>query len=442
MSLLLRLLMVVGACACFGCQPVLEQPAVTYSMSPTSNSPVLVAAAQAVPESPTFVGRNSCSATACHGQPQPKPFSWRNAYTLWEAADPHRRAFDVLYTERSVTMFRKLTEHDAETIDDAAYLLFLEKRCIGCHATPPTGAESGKLTRQASADAYWQGVSCESCHGPASHWLGTHYAQSWPGSTDPARVSLHEKTGFQDTRLLNTRAATCLKCHHGPQQLGTEVYDVNHDLIAAGHPRLQFELHAYLANLPKHWDETLEIKRYAENTPAEPSAFHFNTWRAGQEQQAKQETSLQAERKSLAERNQVGAWAEFANQDCRHCHHTYGQTAFRMDRAGQTRAVGAGLFQNLSASPSLTERAQVLSQLMEAQRLRLDTDRAVEIYLATAAFSHDLPDGTLTSELTQLQQVLTAQAGKSQYDLPARVDHRQLQPALSELKTALEKLAQ
>ena len=53
---------------------------------------------------------------------------------------------------------------------------------------------------------------------------------------------------MRPTKDLLARGQPCTECHVG---LGPS--DVNHDLIAAGHPRLNFEYGNQLAKLPKHW---------------------------------------------------------------------------------------------------------------------------------------------------------------------------------------------
>jgi hypothetical protein len=443
MSLPRRVLLLVLLAACCGCGPLASTSPVAYQLNAVSLQTNAGATPSQKVDSPLqFVGRNSCSATACHGQPQAEPVSWRNAYRVWETADPHRRAFDVLYTERSVQMFRKLTETTAATIDDLAYLRFVEEKCIGCHATPPTGSfVTAKLVNQTRPDAYWQGVSCESCHGSASSWLGQHYSLAWPETGDPLRPQRTAATGFHDTRSLDQRAKACVKCHQGPQQLGEQLYDVNHDLIAAGHPRLQFELHAYLANLPKHWDEDAEIARYEKAKPQRSSAqsFHFDTWRAGRIQQSQQTQLLQQARAKLAADNPVGEWTEFASKDCRLCHHTIGDVAFRLPFTEQTLVSNAELWRQPTSS--VADRAKIVQQLLSRNHT---SDQAIDSYLAAAALAHDLPRGTLAAELTQLHQSLAKQSGASQYDLPGRFDPQQpeLKRALNSLQQALQQLRQ
>lgn len=430
-KILLLLLTVFGG----GCGPFAPESG-TYQL----NSVRLPTTADETSSPQQFVGRNSCSATACHGQPHAELVSWRNAFRSWEAADPHRRAFDVLYTERSVHMYRKLTETTAPAIDDRAYLRFVEEKCIGCHATPPSGSlVGGSLVHQPTPDAYWQGVSCESCHGPSSGWLGEHYSRSWPDLGKKLRAEKTAATGFHDLRSLQQRAETCLQCHHGPQQIGDRFYDVNHDLIAAGHPRLQFELHAYLTNLPKHWDEAAEINEYEKAKSQQPAeqSFHFDTWQAGQMQHKLQDARLQQTRTKLVEGKEAGDWAEFANKDCRLCHHTAGEPSFRPQLAPPLPAA-ADLLQ--APPTNAAERAALVHHLLTQSST---SDQAVAGYLAAAAFAGDLPQGALTAELSRLQQALATQCGASQYDLPAKFDPAQpeYQQALESLQQVLQQLA-
>jgi hypothetical protein len=418
------IVMLTGAFA--GCQPTLVQQSAQLPREPGDSNVTLVRASFSADSAFQYLERNSCSATACHGQSQAERASWRNAYHRWENADPHRRAFEVLYTDRSIQMFRKLTQISDPRIDEGVYLRFVEAKCIGCHATQPGGSSPANLVHQASPEAYWQGVSCESCHGPASRWLDQHYLKSWAASAAAQRTNVAQQTGFEDTKRLDQRADVCLKCHLGPQQIGEQVYDVNHDLIAAGHPRLAFELHAYLANLPKHWAE------------ASSPSLHFDTWRAGQIQQAEQESLLKQARKKVAAENQTGEWAEFAGRDCRECHHSIGEATFASQR-DSSRSQFAALLKKTPANLSVAQRAELLRSMLPGHQ---SAEQATEIYLATSAFAHDLPAGTLTQTLSDFQQAIAAQAGRTQYDLPGSFDPQQpdFRAALIALDRELQQL--
>jgi hypothetical protein len=90
---------------------------------------------------------------------------------------------------------------------------------------------------------------------------------------------------------------------------------VNHDLIAAGHPRLSFEFAVYSARLPHHWDErdrTRAGEPLVQRTPVEE-------WEAGQLASARAGLTLLADRAHRATTNKA-PWPEFSELDCYACH--------------------------------------------------------------------------------------------------------------------------
>src|SRR5262249_28040996 len=118
------------------------------------------------------------------------------------------------------------------------------ERCLTCHVAP-----SSKPT--ALVEQHY-GVGCEACHGSAKNWLALHSAAGWKDRSAAAKKELG-MTPMGDTRAV---AEQCVSCHVGSgSTTGMKTRDVNHDLIAAGHPRLNFEFTAYLDNLPRHWKE-------------------------------------------------------------------------------------------------------------------------------------------------------------------------------------------
>ncbi|MCE9527373.1 MAG: hypothetical protein K8R36_15105 [Planctomycetales bacterium] len=228
-----------------------------------------------------FVGTQSCNATGCHGAAQGNDLT--ASYTRFIANDPHTRAFLILYTEPSLDIFRRLTNQPQAMLEDEGYFAFLQQKCVGCHATPPP--DTSKATRPAS---YATGISCESCHGPAASWEYTHFNRKATKSS-----------GMRNLMDLSIRATACAECHIGPQTSSGNTYDVNHDLIAAGHPRLTFEFEAQLANLPSHWSAAKDVKS------------HFEAWRIGELATAAQQDKLHAARPPI----------EFASRRCFDCHH-------------------------------------------------------------------------------------------------------------------------
>jgi hypothetical protein len=99
-----------------------------------------------------------------------------------------------------------------------------------------------------------EGVSCESCHGSAERWVRPHSQNAWRTMRDE-RFS--PEFGMRDTESWPSRVETCLPCHVGSRRAEDgRLRDVDHDLIAAGHPALRFDPLRYFQNLPAHWDRT------------------------------------------------------------------------------------------------------------------------------------------------------------------------------------------
>ncbi|HEV8058887.1 MAG TPA: multiheme c-type cytochrome [Gemmataceae bacterium] len=183
------------------------------------------------------VGSGSCAASGCHGGPRSKgPVG--SEYTTWATFDKHASAYSVLFDERSKKIEAALAhqQHPKEAHND--------QLCLRCH-----GLEQAKGHPELQAD----GVSCESCHGPAKAWLSQHYLPDWKARSADAKADL----GFIDTHDLLQRGKACAACH-----VGDSAKEVNHDLVAAGHPPLRFEYSAYLAMQVKHWDAAAEKKTH------------------------------------------------------------------------------------------------------------------------------------------------------------------------------------
>src|ERR1700747_818130 len=97
---------------------------------------------------------------------------------------------------------------------------------------------------------------------------GPHRTRTWA----------HEKSvalGMNDTRDVIQRTGKCLECH-----LGTKNRFVDHEMIAAGHPDLYFELDSFSAVMPRHWKVPLESE---PGKPAEDAAWvGVREWSTGQ----------------------------------------------------------------------------------------------------------------------------------------------------------------
>jgi hypothetical protein len=258
---------------------------------------------------PAWQGVGSCAATACHGGSQAEIGS-SNAYTTWIARDPHADAYAVLDGDRSHRIEALLGAPSGHKAAEARE----DPRCLNCHVHP----EEGKA-RHAATFSRQDGVGCESCHGPAQCWLELH-SFAWRQGPRPPSVAEKRKLGMVPTKDLVTRATVCAGCH-----VGGRGREVDHDLIAAGHPRLNFELTSYLANLPRHWDDAAEKR-------AQPH-FEARAWVIGQVVSAGAAFDVLRARADAAN-DEARHWPEFAEYDCFTCHHDLAEPSWRQSHPG------------------------------------------------------------------------------------------------------------
>src|SRR5256885_13036133 len=205
-----------------------------------------------------YVGAGSCSATACHGSIQARQQTkvLQNEYSTWVLQDKPAKAWSVLNNTVSQRIAKILGPASLGAADAPH-----APKCLVCHALYPRNEEKA---REFDIN---DGVSCESCHGPSSQWLGPH----------TARDSDHEKSvalGMYDTKNLRLRTEKCLTCH-----LGTSERYVDHEMIAAGHPDLLFELDSFQAVEPVHWVE--KVPGHPDQPEKDP-LLGVRQWRIGQ----------------------------------------------------------------------------------------------------------------------------------------------------------------
>jgi hypothetical protein len=122
---------------------------------------------------------------------------------------------------------------------------------------------------------------------------------------------------MHDTRNVIHRTEECLECH-----LGTKNKFVDHEMIAAGHPDLYFELDSFSAVMPRHW----KIPRESEpGKPVEDGAWvGVREWSAGQAAQlrAAMERLTWRAKNERADKKEV--WPEYSELSCFACHHALG----------------------------------------------------------------------------------------------------------------------
>src|ERR1700723_4053710 len=182
-----------------------------------------------LPQAPQYTGPGSCAPATCHGSVSQRKDNrvLQNEYSTWIVKDKHSKAYASLQGNVGERMAAILGVGKAESAPT----------CLACHALDVPAAQRARTFDLS------EGVSCESCHGPAAAWLGPHTESDWT----------HEKSvaaGMYDTRNLTKRSEKCLSCH-----LDNAEKSVAHEMIAAGHPDLYFELDSFSAVMPRHWKE-------------------------------------------------------------------------------------------------------------------------------------------------------------------------------------------
>jgi hypothetical protein len=126
------------------------------------------------------------------------------------------------------------------------------------------------------------------------------------------------------------RTEKCLTCH-----LGTQEKFVDHEMIAAGHPDLYFELDSFSAVMPRHWKTPRES---APGIPSEKDA----AWDGVREWGTGQAVQLRASMDRVAWRARGKNWPEYSELQCFSCHHslTAPEQSWRQERGYAGRRPG------------------------------------------------------------------------------------------------------
>ena len=261
----------------------------------------------------------SCAAANCHGGPTPgitQPSVRRGAaFQLWKEMDPHARSWRTICGDESVAIMKRLRilDHDNQIVDKAGF-----DNCLACHNTAKRFAEN-RSTAQLQ-----EGIGCAACHGPGEQWINQHFQHHW----SPESAG---EQGFVNVGNLYVRARMCASCH-----VGDKDRDMNHDIIAAGHPSLHYELATFHAWQPKHW-------RDAESN--DPTFYEAQLWLAGQIASADASLALLESRAN--DSHTISQWPELSTYDCSSCHHGLGldnqRTPNRIATATYSRWNSAGL---------------------------------------------------------------------------------------------------
>ena len=245
-----------------------------------------VVRAEEGPDSPPkYLGVVTCAGSTCHGAGQPVGDARisQTEFLSWHRDDAHSKAYRVLVEEKGQRIAQKLGLANAANAPE----------CLSCHATFVPAEVRGKRFQLSD------GVGCESCHGPASKWLGQHV-------TGEASREDNIKAGMVRTEEPVARAALCLSCH-----LGSQDKFANHRLMGAGHPRLSFELDTYTLLQPAHYRVDADYRERKQ------LASHVRVWSIGQTAAATRTFELFTSDKWASK----GVLPEFAFFDCHACHH-------------------------------------------------------------------------------------------------------------------------
>lgn len=239
----------------------------------------------------TFEGVASCAGSTCHGRAEGNGAVVRqDEIATWqEPSSPsgaHSRAYAVLGGRRGQQIAASLGLGNVQSAP----------ACLGCHSTyAPAGQRGAKFTLT-------DGVGCESCHGASGgRWLAEHYAL-------PATHASNVAAGLTPLDNPKARANVCLDCHYGSWKQGQFV---THAMMAAGHPRVSFELDLFSALQQHH---TVD----GDYTARKAAPDGLRLWAVGQAEAVRRATTLFAQPKFAME----GAFPQFYFYDCHSCHRT------------------------------------------------------------------------------------------------------------------------
>ena len=268
------------------------------------------------------MGVATCAASQCHGSAAPRDSSgvMQNEYVTWTRDDPHSKAYATLSSDASRAIAARLGVGSATAA----------KICLDCHADNVPAARRGEKFQLSD------GVGCEACHGGAERWLSTHY------NTPAVDHAANLEAGLYPTEEPVERAKLCLSCH-----LGTADKFATHRIMAAGHPRLSFELDTFT----ELWRTAGRQPHYrvdADYATRKASYSHSYVWAAGVIAEARARMGLVLHRNF----DSGAMFPELGLYDCHACHRSMKAVQWRaLPRHGNA---GPGL-------PYLNDGALVMS---------------------------------------------------------------------------------
>ncbi|WP_293368229.1 multiheme c-type cytochrome [Nevskia sp.] len=263
---------------------------------------LLAGSAAAVIAADRHLGVASCAGSTCHGATRAFAGSpiRQDEYFIWQRQDRHARAYRSLETPLAGKIASRLALGKATSA----------KACTVCHA--PAVEVRGERSQVED------GIDCESCHGAAERWIGSHVKGY---ASEQERLA----AGLLPTWRAAERAQACSGCH-----VGDPAHPISHAMMAAGHPPLLFELNTFTSIEPPHWDVDAD---YIARKSAPDSA---DDWLHGQLATAR------AQLDNLASgRLRRGLFPELAFFDCNACHHPMTAKRASDARSGDAMQPGA-----------------------------------------------------------------------------------------------------
>lgn len=281
------------------------------------------------------VGVATCASSVCHGRAGAVEQATvaQNEYRIWAKYDRHARAYQTLKNEQSLAIARKMGLGDPSQAP----------ACLSCHSDYQPAEQRGERFHLED------GVGCEACHGGAEHWLDNHYGEDYSHAKNLSN-------GLRKTEAPGFAAQICGNCH-----IGSKNQFANHEMMAAGHPRLRFELDTWLTLMPYHHVVDADYRQRKGNRDT------VDRWLSGKLVAAEQYLDL------LAHHTQADALLpELAVYDCHSCHRP--MRSSDNPAAGITLAPGSlrvndadlRLLQSI-----ITVRDAKLAQALEAQTASL-----------------------------------------------------------------------
>jgi len=254
----------------------------------------LQATAQVLPDKSRdkTLGVVTCASSLCHGSIA----SWngspvnQNEYVVWSRLDKHARAYNLLLNEKS----RRIAANLA--LPEPAHQ---SRVCLDCHAHVPANA--------APAHKVSDGIGCEGCHGPAERWIASH---TEPEASHRANLA----NGLYPSDQPLARARLCLSCH-----FGTADKYVSHRIMAAGHPRMSFEMETFTNLQPAHF------KIDADYIARKGNVDGVRIWAIGQAVAVGTQIDILLDPR----RGRDGAFPELTLFDCHACHHPMADTRWK-----------------------------------------------------------------------------------------------------------------